>query len=417
MRRSVYVYGGLLVGLLVLAGLRWGGLLGSESDSEDGSVVLLKAAPGEIEKVTYHDEKQDVVLESRADDLGDWVWVTLAERKLPPKKPEEPSEAAASDPGGESTEATPEAKAEAGDPTAEAPPVEVKTLHFKGGEAAETLMGALAPFKALRRLDGLTPERLALLELDDPKAYLEVTRKGKVHRFDLGGEAYGTKDRYVRDRDGAVYLVDDESVRPLRFARSRLPERRLWAFAEKDIVSVRIEANDGRFVTMVQQNRDDRDKAYWAGVAAPDLEVSEYSNWLDKALRLKGLSNVEPGEEPSDLEVVFRMTLEKEKEKPVTVEILRAPGEGGVEEWYGRSAFTRSLLKLARTQAAEAAEDVPDVISAQPAEEEATEEEAAQPPGSVPPEPTTGAIPLQPPPVVPGMPPRFPSPAGPVGTP
>ncbi len=401
MRRSVYVYGGVLAGLLVLAGLRWGGLLGTESEPGDTSVVLLKAELGDIEKVVYHDEKQDVLLEPRTDDLGTWVWVTLEERKEKLRKPE------AIPPAAEGPEAVPEA-AEAATAPAEPPvEVEVTTTHFKGGEAGDTLLASMAPFKAIRRLEGLTPERLAALDLDAPQAWLEITRKGKVHRFDLGGEAYGTKDRYLRDADGSVFLVDEESVRPLRFARSRLPDRRLSPFEEQDLASVRVESHDGRSVTMARQNRDDRDKAYWAAPDAPDRKVSAYSNWLDKALRLKGLSNVEPGEEPQALETAFRMTLEAEKEKPVTIEILRVQQEGGGWEWYARSGFTRSLLKLARTQAAEAAEDVPDVITAEPTDEEEADEEPAPPPAP-PAGLPSGPTPFRPPPV-PAGPPQLPT--------
>ncbi len=381
MNRGIWVYGGLLVALLLGAWLRWTGVLGSEEEPTDG-VVVLRAEAADIELVTYHDEKADVRIERKSDEFGDYAWVDLEERKkkikLPEKAELEQGEEPAADgppkieppleapePGekAEGEQAEGEDEAEEEEPEYE---VEIKTSAFKGGETATKLVESFAPLEAVRALGDLPPEKLEDLELAEPEAWLEITRKGKLRRLELGGEAYGTRDRYLRDVEtGKYYLVDAEVFRPLKYAKSRLPDRRLSDLEKGDIVQVRLEGQAG-FAVMVQQNRQDKDAAYWASSTDLERPVEIYANWLDKALRLKGLSYVAEDEKPEKLEAAFSVQLHAEVGTPVTIEVFHdVPEDDGDPVWYARSEFTRGLMKLHKVLAAEASDDVADVIEAE----------------------------------------------------
>ena len=53
-----------------------------------------------------------------------------------------------------------------------------------------------------------------------------------------------------------------------------------------------------------------------------------------------------------------------------TLRVFELPDEdGGESTWYASSEFTRGMMELHRVLASEAAQDVPDVIDAEPGEE------------------------------------------------
>ncbi|MFH1467770.1 MAG: DUF4340 domain-containing protein [Pseudomonadota bacterium] len=379
MSKNFWIYAGCLIALLVLAWLRWTGAIGSDESAKADDVIVLRQDRADIEKIAYHDDKLDVVLEQKADSAGEFTWVNLEERKEKPKpKPagaaeaedaaEDEIPAALADDAEEPSEV--EQAAEAEEPAEEPAEVEITTSAFKGGDAVDKLLDALAPLKAHRDLGPEAQDALADLGLAEPEAWVEITRKGKVRRLELGGEAYGTRDTYLRDTEtGGYYLVDADVFRPLRYAKSRLPDRRLSALEQGDIARVVLESPAGR-AELLHKNRQDEDAAYWASSQDPEQPVELYANWLDKALRLKGLSYVQEEEKPAGLAPAFALTLAPEVGAPTTIQVFSAPaaGEGQEPEWYASSEFTRGLMKLHKMLASEAAEDVPDVLDAEPGE-------------------------------------------------
>ncbi len=405
MKRSIWIYGGLLVVLLALSYLRWTGALGS--DQEQGDVIIMHAVETEIEKVAYHDEKQDVALEWKTDDLGAYAWVRHEQRtklKKPSKKsssqetpggPEQDS--SGEEPSGKDSELDKDSEGESAEqPGAlqpgESPPeqaedaaskpeepeeefeIKVENSSFKGGKAADELRQSLAPFKAIRKLQNPSPEKAQELGLAEPEAWIQVTRKGRTYRFELGGEAYGTKDRYLHDiENNQYYLVDADTLRPLRYARSRLPDRSLTSLEEADIQKVRLEGSSGS-TDMVQQNRQDKDAAFWANPSDTTRPMEIYANWLDKVLRLKGLSYVKDDEQPQDLALAFKVRLYPESGKEETIEVFTSKGENGEARYFARSNFSRGLVKLHKVLAEEATQDVPDVIEARSDEDDEDEQ-------------------------------------------
>jgi hypothetical protein len=379
MSRNVWIYTGVLVALLLAAWLRWTGVLSSGDEAEADAVVILRAEVDDIERIAFHNDKLDVTITMKEDDLGRYPWVELEERQKKPKpvvQEQLPTEAedaapAEAEPPAEE-QADPEAPSEqdeAAEPAEEdeeAFEIELVRSAFKGGDAVTKLLEQLAPLEAVRALGEVSPDKLADLELETPESWVEITRKGKVRRLEVGGEAYGTRDFYVRDTEsGEYYLVDADVFRPLKYAKSRLPDRRLTDLEREDIRGVVLQAEAGR-VEMLQVNRQDKDAAYWANSADPDQAVELYANWLDKALRLKGLNYVQPDEAPEGLQPAFELSLLPEDGKPHSLRVFEQPGEeGGESTWYASSEFTRGLMELHRVLASEAAQDVRDVIDAE----------------------------------------------------
>jgi hypothetical protein len=394
MSRSFWIYTGVWVALLIGAWLRWTGAFSSDEESQADAVVILRAELEDIERIVFHNDQLDVTVEMKEDALGSYAWVDLTERKKKPKPVEQPEiqeimDAADGEPAPEAAEAEPEPEAEPGaepdgddaeDEAEEQFEIELVQSQFKGGDAVDKLLEKLAPLQAVRALGEVSQDKLADLGLDNPESWMEITRNGKLRKLEVGGEAYGTRDFYVRDVEtGKFYLVDADVFRPLKYAKSRLPDRRLSDLEEADIARVQLQAAAGQ-VEMVQQNAQDKDAAYWANVDDLEASVELYANWLDKALRLKGLEYVQAEAAPQGLEPSFQVTYQPHEGSPVTVRVfeqLDPEAVDGESSWYAASEFTRGMVKLHRVLASEAAQDVPDVIDAEaggdPVDDEAPE--------------------------------------------
>ena len=381
MSRSFWIYSGVLVALLLAAWLRWTGVFSADEESQADAVVIMRAELEDIERIAFHNDKLDVAITMKDDALGRYAWVELEERKKKPKPvvqdelPTDLDEPSVDEPAVDEPtvdEPTPEGEEAVAseEPPEEEFDIEIETSQFKGGDAVTKLLESLAPLQAVRALGEVPQDKLADLELETPESWIEITRRGKVRRLEVGGEAYGTRDFYVRDVEtGKFYLVDADVFRPLKYAKSRLPDRRLSDLEQPDIARVVLQATSGR-VELVHQNRQDKDAAYWASSVDPEVPVELYSNWLDKALRLKGLSYVQPESAPAGLQPAFEVSFVPEDGAAHTVRVFeQTDAEGGESSWYASSEFTRGMMELHGVLASEAAQDVPDVIDAQPGDE------------------------------------------------
>ncbi|MEC8425358.1 MAG: DUF4340 domain-containing protein, partial [Myxococcota bacterium] len=250
--RSAAIYGALLLGLMGASWFRWT----SEPDVElDGQVVLLQGEEDGLEKIVWHAKDKDkAVIERRSDDYGSYLWVSytkwVEEKPITPMEPD--------------LEPAPEPDGDA-EPSEEDTPKSYREEHqvFKAGKAGGELLESLSPMLAIRKLDAVDQDKLESIGLIEPSDTLEITRKGRTTLLELGGEVYGTRDRYVRETgSGEIFLVDDEVLRPLKYARTRLPDRELWDVDRKDNARVSIADAAGVSADFVQRNADDETKAY-----------------------------------------------------------------------------------------------------------------------------------------------------------
>lgn len=361
MNRSVLIYAGLLV---VGLGASWAHYTGDHTAPKEG-VMVVDVKKDDLGSITYDSPDVDVLFEMREDALGRYGWVTVTEQKK--KKVD----------GVETTE--------------------TKVSKFKAGSAADKLIEGSAPLLALRALTDVDDAKLESFGLKTADTTVTYQSRGRSSTFTLGGETYGTKDRYAREEGtGRVYVLDDELFKPLKFAVSRLPERSLVSPKPEAIESVSVTLG-GTVVMWTQANKDDRAAAYWnretpaaaapagdgANPAAAGGKDESFGNWVDKLLKLKSTAYVADAEAPAAAEVRFEYTVRVAGKPEETVQVLQ---EG--DAWYARSTFTRGLVKLSRTSVEDVAGEVKDIVEGRvpPEKPKATPPKAAgdAPPGLAP---------------------------------
>ena len=364
MIRSVAIYGGLLAITLGVAWQRW--TAEPEPDLE-GKIVLLQGDAEDIEKIVWKTDDSESLIEQRSDEKGTYLWVDHTKWKEV-KKPT-PEEAPEEAPEGEDAPAE-DAPAEDAPEGEEAPaeePVEeevervAEVLAFKAGEKGDELMANLSPMMAIRRLEGVDAEKLETIGLAEPTGQMIVVRKGRTATLDVGGEAFGTRDIYLRDtEDGTIYLVDDEIIRPLKYARTRLPDRTLFSVERPKIATATLTGPLGNALAISQKNADDAENAVWIRSNSPVEEDEQLNTWMDQAMKLKGSTYAKPEEMPEGLITQFSLTLTTEGGESETLEVLRE-GEDG--DWWGRSEHTRGLIKLLKGPSSSLAEDVDTLLA------------------------------------------------------
>ena len=351
--RQVAVLSVALVAALVGAYTTW---TREEVEVTDDAVPLYSATPADLERITWKSPELTVSIERRKDAQGEYLWVDSTETKT--KKPKDPAHPVPAE-GEEPAEgAEPEEPAEPTEPAAEGEP-QVKHQVFMANAQGEDLWKSFAPLNALRELApaGADPAQFGL---NEPTATVEVQRKNGAITLQVGGETYGSKDRYV-GYNGKVYLVDDATLRPLQFAAGRLIERSLFPLSEKDTDRVDVHLPDGTTVSYEQKNKDDAAKAFWARSDAPDTEDETGATWLGKMFRLKLKDYVEESAAPANLErvVAYDVTGNGETWK---VELLKTTTEPVA--WYARSDYDRSLVSLTESLVRNVVDDL-DTLKAQ----------------------------------------------------
>jgi len=323
-------------------------------------VALYSASEDELESIRWNTESKDVTIRKKTDARGTYFWVESVERVVP-KEPAAPKEEPEEAPPGSSEEEEGDAAESPAEPSPaeeapEAPPEPTeKRVAFLGNEQTEALWADYAPLRALRELpaDASIPD--STFGLDEPEGTLEVVRRGQTVTMTIGGETYGSKDRYVR-YEGRTFLIDDGDLRPLQFATTRLVERALYPYAEREIQRIVVEL-DGRTDTFVHQNRDDRAKAYWARAATPEERDDTVETWVGKLLKLRLRAYVDE-KELGPLTPRFRFRVEGDA--PWSVEVLQAEGPAGT--YYARSDYNRSLVELTSSVAENIYEDLVEVL-------------------------------------------------------
>jgi hypothetical protein len=340
-----------------------------------GDVTIYSATPEDLQKISWSSESLDVVVERRNDPNGDYHWVTATERKKVPVAPDpDGAEQAPQDEQAPEDEETPEGEApdegdaapgEVDEEPVEEEPEEVPTVlettitEFLGGKAAEDLWGQFAPLTAMRELT-LSPDfDRSTLGFEESTTSIEVVRRSGPLQLTVGGETWGSKDRYVR-RGQATYLVDDQTLRNLEYGKTRLMERRLYPLKEEDAERLAVRAG-GQHGTFVQQNRDDRAKAFWAPESTPDEADENAELWLRKLFALRLTAYEDEAALSSPLETVLSATIQGDG-KSWEITILRSV-DAEEEQFYARSTFNRSLVKLTKSQTADAVADLDAIFS------------------------------------------------------
>lgn len=368
--KTVILYAVLLGGTMTASYLTW---TSDEVDRTDdaNAVEVYRAGEGDVQKLTYASEKLTVVVERREDALGSYPWVTIdetKETKVIPKHDHGAHDDEHGEDGEHDDEQGPEEGPDAegepsegaeGDTTEEdqppEPEIQVEEIHleFRGNDNADGLLSSYEPLMAQRELaaDAADP---SVFGFDEPTGSITVARRsGGEVVLTLGGETYGSRDRYAK-LDDRLFLLSSTAVKPLQFAASRTVERRLHPFAEQDVDAVEL-TFAGPPVKLTQKNPDDRKAAFWTRDGTEPDE--EGSSWLEKLFRLRA------DQHGTDADVEGR-------ERVLTAVITSSDGTHRIElyrggegdEVYARSDFLRGIAQLKKADALELLADAEDVF-------------------------------------------------------
>lgn len=357
MSRSVLIYATLL---LLSSGASWLHYTREQGAAPKEGVVLLDLKRDALQQIVYASPDLTVTFEIRKDDLGTYGWVTINEKRK--KKVD-----------GQET-------------------VEEVTTRFKAGATGDKLIEGWAPLMALREL-GRVEDKIETFGLSKPDTTLTVQSSGRTSVLDLGGETYGTKDRYVRDQaTGVVFVLDDEVIKNFKLAKSKLRDNLVTSPKKEEITAFEV-TRAGATIAWEQRNIEDRAAAFWTRKGGDGSKDETFSNWLDKLLKIRSTDYVQPGAEPADLQPALTLRITPVGKPAETVEILTSG-----EDWYARGSYLRGLVKLNKTTSVDAVGEIDDVIEGKAPAEKPKEAGPATP----------GEPPLSPggpPHGMPGMPP------------
>ncbi len=361
--KQVGILGGLLAVTLIGSYMAWTADDSGTVEAGSDAAMVYNAKASDLTGLVWKSEKLTVSLERKSDERGDYTWVSVSEQveipAEPVPEPEVPEpiegEEGTSEPADGEEPAEPEEP-----PTPAEPEYETTTTVFLGNKAAGELWDKFAPLMALRKLDDVDSTS-AVFGFEDSTTSLDIARRSGPLSLVVGGETYGTKDRYIQS-EGSVFLLDDATLRPLEFGKTRLVERNLVPVKSKDTLKVGVKAG-ATSVAFSHQNKDDPAAAFWAREDSPKTADDAAGDWIDKLFRMR-VQNYEDSEIAATLEPVLTYTIATNSEV-WTVEVLRETNAIS-PEFYARTEYNRSLVKLTKSLAGEVVADVDIVLGAPP---------------------------------------------------
>ena len=313
--RSVIVYAGILILSLGIAWLRWT----AEPDKiGENEVLIAQGSADQIAQVSYFSQQMEVLIDVQKDDSGSYLWVTFTDKK----NPDEP-----------------------------------QNKEFKAGENGDKLLRSLSPFIGIRKLN-VDDSKLEELGLSDTQTSISITRGENTRIFDVGAEAYGTKDYYIRDQKSSeIFLVDDRKLTPILKARTNLPDRSLWSQKPPQAVSAVITFEDQKLF-LEHSNWQDKSNAKWIQRDGSESDTTQLETWLGKFFRLSSSRYQSEADELDNLEKRFSIQLTWEDGQSQTLEIFQQD-----KAWWARSEHTRRKVKVTGNTLSALYEDLPGVMT------------------------------------------------------
>lgn len=236
---------------------------------EVGEVAVFN--PDTIDGLTWSADSVHIQGERKTDAAGEYLWFTVRE---------EPKQVDASD----STDDAPA-------PTDDGSEEVEKATHseFLGNKQARDLWDAYAPLLARRGFPIDESTDLSVFGLDEPEGTLTVEHPGGAFVLQVGGETFGSRQRYVSFEDQVV-LLDSALIGPLQYAKARLYDRSLLPFVEADATRIDVVRDGDDASTWHRQNGEDPANAYWASLDEPERADETAATWIEKVFRLRSRS-------------------------------------------------------------------------------------------------------------------------------
>lgn len=290
----------------------------------------------DIERIVFDGKGKKVSLEAKKDDVGAY-YVGALERSAP----------------------TPPPAGSAGAPPPPAPPKAGKT-EFVAVGAAQKIIEAMAPLKALRALGRIPEDRSSEFGLAEPEGTLIVTVKGTEHKLVIGGTTPGGGDRYVRDpSSGETYVIDGDAVRDFDTAESRLIERDLHEWKEAEVTTADLKSGDKKRQIV---RGGPEGKRFWADPGAADQKEETVANWMSKLDRLRPTDYVMTT--PADKQDIVRIDYSAGSRKLGFVEVARIPAAdpAGKPDYLVRTERTRLFAKVPASAAEQIEQDLSSIL-------------------------------------------------------
>jgi hypothetical protein len=290
----------------------------------------------DVERVVFDGKNKKVTLDAKKDDLGAY-YVGALERSAPTPPP---AGSAAAHP--------------------EPAPVKAGKTEFVAVGAAQKIVDAMAPLKALRALGRIPDDRASEFGLSEPEGTLTVMLKGAERKLVIGATTPGGGDRYVRDPgSGETYVIDGDAVRDLDTAESRLVERELHEWKEAEVTAADVKAGD-KTRQIVRSGPEG--KRFWADPGAADQKDETVANWMSKIDRLRPTDYVMTT--PSGKQDLVRIDYSAGTRKLGFVELARIPATdpAGKPDYLVRTERTRLFAKVPATTAEQIEQDLGSVL-------------------------------------------------------
>lgn len=289
----------------------------------------------DVKRIVFDGKTKKVTLDAKKDDVGAYYVGALERTAAPP---------------------TPAGSAVAPEP----PPTKSGKTEFVAVGAAQKIVEAMVPLKALRALGRIPDDRASEFGLSEPEGTLLVTLEGAERKLVIGGTTPGGGDRYVKDpASGETYVIDGDAVRDLDTAESRLVERELHEWKEAEVTAADVKAGDK---TRQIVRGGPEGKRFWADPAAADQKDETVANWMDKVGRLRPTDYVMTT--PSDKQDILRIEYSAGSRKLGFVELARVKttDPAGKPDFLVRTERTRLFAKVPATTAEQIEQDLGSVL-------------------------------------------------------
>jgi hypothetical protein len=239
---------------------------------------------------------------------------------------------------------------------------------FIGNKSAETLMEELSNFSAVRSLGQVDVEKLKTFELDRSKKTLTLVQGSTPRIFVIGSTTYGNMDFYIQDKkDGGVYVIRPRFLQDMRYADTRLMERKFSSFEMDEVERVTI-ATKTIQKTILQKNRRDPNAAYWVNENEPEKRRDFYRNWFEKIFRIRVMEyQASSNNSLKDLDELFKIEFNGDRKrldflklykKQTLIPHVAGSTEDGAGDYYAMTGETRVLVKISRPLGDEISRDL-----------------------------------------------------------
>ncbi|HET6611598.1 MAG TPA: DUF4340 domain-containing protein [Kofleriaceae bacterium] len=420
MKTGPIIHGALLV---VALGFAYRGLTKDETPDHDlGHVAVWTMPEGSVTAIAYDDDDKSVKIEVKHEGDESYLWGTESRiRKVRKAKPAEPADKDAAgdadkdkataaakdkDKSNDKTAAKDKDKAAAKDadkdkataatkkePAEPEMTTETVVTEFPVGDHGDELVKNFTALKALRDLGPLSDEAKKTYELADTKRQVTVFFKGgKQKTLSIGGNVYGSGDRYVLDPEtGHGYAMAGDVLRPLSSGQAMLRLNELHAYDAKDVKSAVVTTDAGK-QKMVRTDPDgEGGKAPgWADAKTPKELSQTLGNFVDRIAKLRA-REFSPDQDMAKVTEIATVTyLDDDGEKLGYLSLYKhepTPGEandeadgtapkvkGETTEYFLRTERTRVLGVVSPLAAGRILQDLDQIFGAKDADSPASSE-------------------------------------------